>query len=115
MRFIYLLFLYLTQGLEHWMSESKHGVILFSFGSLIRGSTLPPKRLEAILKVFARLPQRIVWKWETEDIAGLPENVLVLKWLPQYDLLRKYRYQTPQLNCHLSTINFCGHFMYTFN
>ncbi|KAJ8731007.1 hypothetical protein PYW08_002420 [Mythimna loreyi] len=78
----------LPEDLERWVSGSKHGVILFSFGSLIRGSSLPPKRLEAILKVFARLPQRIVWKWETEDIAGLPENVLVLKWLPQYVLLQ---------------------------
>ncbi|CAH1646837.1 unnamed protein product [Spodoptera littoralis] len=40
-----------------------------------------------LLKVFARLPQRVLWKWETEDIKGLPDNVLVLKWLPQYDLL----------------------------
>ncbi|KAJ8721709.1 hypothetical protein PYW07_002484 [Mythimna separata] len=78
----------LPEELERWVSESTHGVILFSFGSLIRGSSLPPKRLEAILKVFARLPQRIIWKWETEDIAGLPKNVLVLKWLPQYDLLQ---------------------------
>lgn len=43
--------------------------------------------MDALLKVFARLPQRVIWKWETEDIQGLPENVLVLRWLPQYDLL----------------------------
>ncbi|XP_022814659.1 UDP-glucuronosyltransferase 2B19-like isoform X1 [Spodoptera litura] len=77
----------LPENLERWVSESRHGFILFSFGSLIRGSSLPPKRSEAILKVFARLPQRVLWKWETEDIKGLPDNVLVLKWLPQYDLL----------------------------
>uniref|UniRef100_A0A2A4JI28 UDP-glucuronosyltransferase n=1 Tax=Heliothis virescens TaxID=7102 RepID=A0A2A4JI28_HELVI len=77
----------LPEDIEQWVSESKHGVILFSFGSLIRGSTLPPKHLDAILKVFARLPQRVIWKWETEDIVGLSENVLVRKWLPQYDLL----------------------------
>ncbi|XP_022814660.1 UDP-glucuronosyltransferase 2B2-like isoform X2 [Spodoptera litura] len=76
-----------VENLERWVSESRHGFILFSFGSLIRGSSLPPKRSEAILKVFARLPQRVLWKWETEDIKGLPDNVLVLKWLPQYDLL----------------------------
>ncbi|XP_047019648.1 UDP-glucosyltransferase 2-like [Helicoverpa zea] len=77
----------LPEDIERWVSESKHGVILFSFGSLIRSSSLPPKRLDALLKVFARLPQRVIWKWETEDIQGLPENVLVLRWLPQYDLL----------------------------
>ncbi|CAD0199656.1 unnamed protein product [Chrysodeixis includens] len=77
----------LPEHLEQWVSQSKHGFILLSFGSLIRGSSLPPKRFDAILRIFALLPQRIIWKWETDDIKDLPENVMVLKWLPQYDLL----------------------------
>ncbi|XP_072938667.1 UDP-glucosyltransferase 2-like [Epargyreus clarus] len=77
----------LHPDLEKWVSEAKDGFIILSFGSLIRGSTLPEKRLRTILKVFARLPQRVVWKWEGNFI-DVPDNVLILKWLPQYDLLR---------------------------
>lgn len=42
------------------------------------------------LNTFARLPQRVVWKWEdknklTDD--DVPANVRLLSWLPQQDLL----------------------------
>lgn len=37
--------------------------------------------------VFAKLPQRILWKWETEEMEGKPENVMLSKWLPQQDIL----------------------------
>lgn len=58
------------------------------------------------MKVFARLPQRVLWKWETEDMKGLPDNVLVLKWLPQYDLLSKLITMLIYLN------NYAGTYMY---
>ncbi|KOB69869.1 UDP-glycosyltransferase UGT46B1, partial [Operophtera brumata] len=57
---------------------TEDGFILFSFGTLIRGSTLPSQRLTAILKVFAGLSQRVVWKWENEQIENLPPNVRLL-------------------------------------
>ncbi|XP_041987992.1 UDP-glucosyltransferase 2-like [Aricia agestis] len=66
--------------------SSEYGFIVMSFGSLVKGSTLPQKQLQAIINVFARLPQRIVMKWET-DIQNLPKNVMIVRWLPQFDLL----------------------------
>ncbi|XP_075974351.1 UDP-glycosyltransferase UGT5-like [Anticarsia gemmatalis] len=77
----------LPSDIEEWVIESRHGAILFSFGSLIKGSTMPRKQLEAILKVFARLPQRIVWKWEGDTIKNLPDNIMIKRWLPQFDIL----------------------------
>ena len=29
----------------------------------------------------------IIWKWDSENLTGMPENVLVKKWLPQNDIL----------------------------
>merc|ERR1711863_225414 len=29
----------------------------------------------------------IIWKWDEDDLSGIPDNVMVQKWLPQNDLL----------------------------
>merc|ERR1712020_881562 len=29
----------------------------------------------------------IIWKWDDDDLSGMPKNVLIRKWLPQNDLL----------------------------
>ncbi|KAL0831026.1 hypothetical protein ABMA28_001911 [Loxostege sticticalis] len=76
----------LPPDLQQWVSEAHSGFIVFSFGSLIKGFTLPAKRVRAIVNVFARLPQRVVWKWEAEGME-LPHNVRLMRWLPQYELL----------------------------
>jgi hypothetical protein len=40
-----------------------------------------------LIDVFGRMKQRILWKWETEDMADKPANVMLSKWLPQQDVL----------------------------
>ncbi len=42
---------------------------------------------QAFVRVFARLPQRVLWKWEKESQLQLPPNVKIANWLPQQDLL----------------------------
>jgi len=44
-------------------------------------------QIDALLQSFAKLKQRVVMKWETDTLAGRPENVLISKWLPQDDVL----------------------------
>lgn len=80
----------LPQELEEFISGSgEHGIIYLSFGSSIR-SKFPEYIKQAILRVFERLPQRILWKWN-EQMTGLPANVRVSKWFPQQDVLGKYK------------------------
>lgn len=42
---------------------------------------------DAILQVFGRLKQRVLWKFEEDSLPGKPANVMVQKWLPQDDVL----------------------------
>ena len=49
-----------------------------SFGSIIKGSSMPKENKDVILKVFARFPQYdFIWKWE-EELPNTPKNVLGL-------------------------------------
>ena len=48
---------------------------------------MPEKYRLMFARTFARLKQRVLWKWETETMEGLPPNVKLSKWLPQNDVL----------------------------
>lgn len=84
-------FLTCSQNIEKWINESSEGVIYFSLGSLIKGHTFPEDKRRAFLKAFGRSSHRVLWKWENETMAGKPDNVMIQKWMPQFDILCKFR------------------------
>ncbi|MEQ2241337.1 hypothetical protein ILYODFUR_024305 [Ilyodon furcidens] len=76
----------LPDDLEEFMQSSgKHGVVVMSLGTLV--SALPPEITEAIAAAFAQLPQKVIWKFVGEKPSSLGNNTLLVKWLPQNDLL----------------------------
>ena len=49
---------------------------------------MPAHFQQIFARVFARIPQRIFWKWEKGNIQEqLTDNIMVVDWLPQQDLL----------------------------
>ncbi|PFX22678.1 2-hydroxyacylsphingosine 1-beta-galactosyltransferase [Stylophora pistillata] len=68
------------------MGSGDEGVILVSFGSIL--SQIDDQTIERMAAVFSSLPQRVVWKLNTEGKSlHLGDNVKVSSWLPQNDIL----------------------------
>lgn len=85
--------------MERFINESDHGVVLLSFGSLIKTSTIPPYKEEMIVNALSKLKQRVIWKYEDSGDEGtLTGNILRVRWIPQYELLREFiKYFIPLL------------------
>ncbi|KAJ1521692.1 hypothetical protein ONE63_003335 [Megalurothrips usitatus] len=82
----------LDPELRRWMDEAEHGVIYFSLGSLVPSSSLPRATVLALVEAFRAVPQRVLWKYETDDIKDLlPPNVRTAKWLPQANVLAHHK------------------------
>ncbi|KAG5674908.1 hypothetical protein PVAND_004853 [Polypedilum vanderplanki] len=77
----------LPDNLKNFLNNAKNGAILFSFGSNAKSMYLPEEKIKALLKVFSKLKQRVVMKWESDTLPGKPDNVIISKWLPQDDVL----------------------------
>jgi len=77
----------LPSEIQTFLDGAEHGAIYISFGSFLRSSMMPPLKYEAMLDVFRRINQRVLWKWESDEIPNIPPNVMVKKWLPQSDVL----------------------------
>ncbi|XP_047028541.1 UDP-glucosyltransferase 2-like [Helicoverpa zea] len=73
--------------IERFINEAEHGVIYVNLGSTVKDSTLPGDKLNELLSTFGKLPLRVLWKWDGGNLQ-LPRNVMTMRWLPQYDILK---------------------------
>ncbi|ODM98017.1 UDP-glucuronosyltransferase [Orchesella cincta] len=74
--------------LDTYLTESgEDGFILFSLGSIVPARVMPEEYRQIFVRVFSRLKQRVIWKWETGEMSDAPPNVLIQKWVAQQDVL----------------------------
>lgn len=76
----------LPQDIQEFLDEAKDGAILVAFGTFLQPTKMPIEQYKAMTSVFAKLKQRVIWKWEDES-TKFPPNVMARKWLPQADIL----------------------------
>ncbi|XP_050434121.1 UDP-glucosyltransferase 2-like isoform X2 [Adelges cooleyi] len=76
----------IPNDIREFIENSPNGVIYFTFGSTIKMSSFPDHIKTAFKLALARLPQRILWKYESE-MEDKPDNVMTKKWFPQRDIL----------------------------
>ena len=73
----------LPEDLQKFMDSATQGVLYVSFGSVLQGSQVPVDKKEALIKAFGSLKQKVLMKWESDDMDGKPDNMMVRKFLPQ--------------------------------
>ncbi|XP_062054752.1 UDP-glucuronosyltransferase 2B4-like isoform X1 [Lepus europaeus] len=66
-------------------SSGEEGVVVFSLGSMI--SNLPEERANVIASALARLPQKVLWRYNGKKPDTLGPNTQLYNWIPQNDLL----------------------------
>ncbi|XP_060786457.1 UDP-glucuronosyltransferase-like [Neoarius graeffei] len=76
----------LPAELEEFVSGSgDHGFIVFTLGSFV--SKMPEFKVQIIFEAFRQIPQRVLWRYTGVIPKDIPENVKLMNWLPQNDLL----------------------------
>nr|XP_040031918.1 UDP-glucuronosyltransferase 2C1-like [Gasterosteus aculeatus aculeatus] len=76
----------LSSELEEFVQSSgEHGFILMSLGTLVNG--LPIEITSEIAAAFSQIPQKVIWRHASAPPNNLGNNTLLVKWMPQNDLL----------------------------
>ncbi|XP_022597517.1 UDP-glucuronosyltransferase 2C1-like [Seriola dumerili] len=70
---------------EFVQSSGEQGVIIMSLGTFV--SELPADMANEIAAAFAKLPQKVIWRYKGDRPATLGNNTLLVDWMPQNDLL----------------------------
>ncbi|KAM5269094.1 UDP-glucuronosyltransferase 1A7-like isoform 3-T3 [Hipposideros larvatus] len=76
----------LSKEFEGYINASgKHGIVVFSLGSMV--SEIPEKRAMEIADALGKIPQTVLWRYTGAPPSNLAKNTILVKWLPQNDLL----------------------------
>ncbi|XP_070582135.1 UDP-glucuronosyltransferase 2C1-like [Ptychodera flava] len=76
----------LTQEFMEFVESAEHGIVVFSFGSHdILTSNLEKTKL--FIRACARLPLKVIMRYDGPPLLGLGDNTKLAKWIPQNDLL----------------------------
>ena len=70
---------------EFVQSSGEHGVVVMTLGTLLNDPG--PEISEMFASAFASLPQKVVWRHTGKRPVTLGNNTMLVKWLPQNDLL----------------------------
>ncbi|XP_041808319.1 UDP glucuronosyltransferase 5 family, polypeptide D1 [Chelmon rostratus] len=70
---------------EFVQSAGEHGVIIMTLGTLV--NALPKEVADEIASIFAKMPQKVIWRHKGERPSTLGNNTLIVDWMPQKDLL----------------------------
>lgn len=98
-------FEYFVKRIQKWLDfSSEDGAILFSLGSNTKANFLPRDKIDILLRVFSKLKQRIVMKWESDELEGKPANVLISKWVPQDSVLAHKNVKLFISHCGLGSV-----------
>lgn len=87
---MHVIYKLLSQELQDFLDGANEGAIYFSLGTNVNVSSITEERRNAFLDAFSELPQRILFKWELDELPGKPSNVMIAKWFPQQSVLGKF-------------------------
>ncbi|XP_016660305.1 UDP-glucuronosyltransferase 2B20 [Acyrthosiphon pisum] len=76
----------IPKDILEFIDNAPNGVIYLTFGSVVLMTSLPENILRALKEAIARVPQKVLWKYEGEMV-DKPKNVMTRKWFPQRDIL----------------------------
>ncbi|XP_049767195.1 UDP-glycosyltransferase UGT5-like [Schistocerca cancellata] len=77
----------LPEDLKKYLDKAKEGVVYFSMGSNLKSTDMPEEKRAAFLGAFSKIRQKVLWKWEDDNLPNISPNVMISKWLPQSDIL----------------------------
>ncbi|XP_071091517.1 2-hydroxyacylsphingosine 1-beta-galactosyltransferase-like [Haliotis cracherodii] len=76
----------LPKDLESFVAGSGDaGVIVFSLGTTVKD--LEAATAQAFVDAFKSIPQRVIWRYGGNNFPTVSDNVRIMKWIPQNDLL----------------------------
>ncbi|XP_076766718.1 UDP-glucosyltransferase 2 [Xylocopa sonorina] len=92
----------LPKNIKKFLDEAQEGVLYFNLGSLLSTASVPKDKQELFLRVFSSLPRKVLWKWDVE-LENITSNIMIQKWLPQYDVLNH-----PNVKCFFGHAGLLG-------
>lgn len=70
-----------------FLDGAKNGVIVISLGTNVKWKSIGMDKIKTVLLALSKLKQRVLWKLDVEVPFEIPDNVMIVKWMLQNEVL----------------------------
>ncbi|XP_012266628.2 UDP-glucosyltransferase 2-like [Athalia rosae] len=77
----------LPKDLKKILDEAKSGFVYMSLGTNVKSKLLSNETRGEFMTAFSKVPYKVLWKFEDDELPGKPDNVVIMKWTPQQAVL----------------------------
>ncbi|GAB1860214.1 UDP-glucuronosyltransferase 1-9-like isoform X1 [Camponotus japonicus] len=74
-------------SIREFLDSAENGAVIISLGTNVNWKSIGVDKLKAVTQALSKLNQRVIWKLEIELSFQKPNNVMVVKWLQQNEIL----------------------------
>ncbi|XP_070155000.1 UDP-glucosyltransferase 2-like isoform X1 [Polyergus mexicanus] len=74
-------------NIREFLDGADNGAIIISLGTNVKWKSIGLDKLEAVTLALSNLKQRVLWKLDIELPCQVPNNMMILKWMPQNEIL----------------------------
>ncbi|XP_011705516.1 PREDICTED: UDP-glucuronosyltransferase 2B16-like, partial [Wasmannia auropunctata] len=75
------------ENIRTFLDEAKSGVIVISLGTNVRWKFIGLDKIETVILALSKLEQRVLWKLDIKVPFEIPNNLMIVKWMPQNEIL----------------------------
>ncbi|CAL1673539.1 unnamed protein product [Lasius platythorax] len=75
------------ESIREFLDGAENGVIVISLGTNVNWKSVGLDKLKAVTQALSKLKQRAIWKLDVELPFQVPNNVMIVKWMPQDAIL----------------------------
>ncbi|KAG5317481.1 UDB17 glucuronosyltransferase, partial [Pseudoatta argentina] len=75
------------EDMRAFLDGAKNGVIIISLGTNVKWKFIGLNKVKTVLLALSKLKQRVLWKLDIEVPFEIPNNLMIVKWMPQNEVL----------------------------
>ncbi|KMQ88824.1 udp-glucuronosyltransferase 2b1, partial [Lasius niger] len=75
------------ESIREFLDGAKNGAVVISLGTNVKWKYIGLDKLKIVTLALSKLKQRILWKLDVELPFQVPNNIMVVKWMPQNEIL----------------------------
>jgi len=70
-----------------FLDGAKNGAIVISLGTNVKWKSIGLDKIKTVILALSKLKQRVLWKLDIEMPFEIPNNLMIVKWMPQSEVL----------------------------
>ncbi|XP_011699201.1 PREDICTED: UDP-glucuronosyltransferase 1-7-like isoform X2 [Wasmannia auropunctata] len=75
------------ENMRTFLDEAKNGAIIISLGTNVKWKFIGLDKIKIVISALSKLKQRVLWKLDIKVPFEIPDNLMIVKWMPQNKIL----------------------------